>query len=217
MPAFFEAGKPGALKAALEELCAAAEGAVRGGAGCLVISDRGELDEARVPIPTLLAVGAVHHHLITARLRSDTSIVAETAQAFSTHHIAVLVGYGAHGVVPYLALESCRQWQCAPRTKNLVKSGRIPALSMRAAQRNFKKALEKGVLKILSKMGISLLSCYHGAQARCALSALSLHPFFILSTLSLHSLCQRRIASRSVCLHVAPQLQHACHRAHCAT
>lgn len=63
-----------------------------------------------------------------------------------------------------MALEACRQWRMSPRTANLIKNGRIPALSIRAAQRNYKKALEKGVLKILSKMGISLLSCYHGAQ-----------------------------------------------------
>lgn len=112
MPAFFEGGKPDALKAALADLCAAAEAAVRDdAAGCLVLSDRDDdapLSESRVPIPTLLAVGAVHHHLIAAGLRSDTSIVAETAQAFSTHHIAVLVGYGAHAVCPYLAFESLR-------------------------------------------------------------------------------------------------------------
>ena len=65
---------------------------------------------------------------------------------------------------PYLAFEACRQWRDSTRTKNLIKQGRLAAVSMRASQRNYKKALEKGVLKILSKMGISLLSCYHGAQ-----------------------------------------------------
>lgn len=168
MPAFFEAGKPDALKDALADLCAAAEAAVRDDAvGCLVLSDRDDdapLDAGRVPIPTLLAVGAVHHHLIARGVRSDTSIVAETAQAFSTHHIAVLVGYGAHAVCPYLAFETCRQWRGSNRVVKLIKGGRIPSISMEGVQQNFKKALEKGVLKILSKMGISLLSCYHGAQ-----------------------------------------------------
>lgn len=103
MPAFFEAGKEGGLKAALADLCAAAEEAVKGGAGCLIISDRSDsLEEGRVPVPTLLAVGAVHHHLISARLRSDTSIVADTAQCFSTHHIAVLVGCVALLLLPCL-------------------------------------------------------------------------------------------------------------------
>lgn len=168
MPTFFEAGKPDALKDALADLCAAAEAAVCNDAvGCLVLSDRDDdapLAEGRVPIPTLLAVGAVHHHLIARGIRSDTSIVAETAQAFSTHHMAVLVGYGAHAVCPYLAFETCRQWRSSTRVVNQIKSGRIPSISMAAVQQNYKKALEKGVLKILSKMGISLLSCYHGAQ-----------------------------------------------------
>lgn len=93
MPAFFVAGKEGSLKAALADLCAKAEEAVRGGAGVLIISDSTDvMEEGRVPVPILLAVGAVHHHLISARLRSDTSIVANTAQCFSTHHVAVLVG-----------------------------------------------------------------------------------------------------------------------------
>ena len=74
--------------------------------------------------------------------------------------------YGAHAVCPYLAFETCRQWRNSTRTKNLIKQGRTAAVSIRAAQRNYKRALEKGVLKILSKMGISLLSCYHGAQVR---------------------------------------------------
>ena len=165
MPAFFEKGAEGGLAAALEELCDAAEEAARGGVGCLVLSDRcDELDAARVPVPTLAAVGAVHHRLIRAGLRSDTSIVAETAQCFSTHHVAMLVGYGAHAVCPYLAFETCRQWRASKRTASLIKSGRLPDVSARRAQRNYKAALEKGVKKILSKMGISLLSCYHGAQ-----------------------------------------------------
>lgn len=126
-------------------------------------------------------------------LRTETSIVAETAQCFSTHQFCVLIGYGAHAVCPYLALETCRQWRqsnrsvwrlrCQPnngvsrstlwlpnaplatcRTQSLIKSGKMADISAADAQKNFKKAIEKGILKILSKMGISLLSCYHGAQ-----------------------------------------------------
>ena len=69
----------------------------------------------RPPIPTLLAIGAVHHHLIRTGLRTETSIVAETAQCFSTHQLAVMVGYGAHAVCPYLAFETARQWRVASR------------------------------------------------------------------------------------------------------
>ena len=73
------------------------------------------MDPSQPPIPTLLAVGAVHHHLIKTALRTETSIVAETAQCFSTHHMSVLIGYGAHAVCPYLALETCRQWRSNSR------------------------------------------------------------------------------------------------------
>eukprot|EP00887_Chlorella_sp_A99_P001969 scaffold18.g1969.t1 len=164
----YKAGRPTAMREALAALCADVEAAVRGGATLVVLSDRlpaglaMELDAP--PIPTLLAVGAVHHHLIRAGLRTDTSIVADTAQCFSTHHVAMLVGYGAHAVCPYLGFESCRQWRAAPRTEALIKAGKVADVSMEEATLFFKKALEKGLLKILSKMGISLLSCYHGAQ-----------------------------------------------------
>ena len=158
----------GGVAAALADLCAKAEAAVRAGATLLVLSDRAPDPTAWAPdtppVPALLAVGAVHHHLIRAGLRADTSIVADTSQCFSTHHAALLVGYGAHAVCPYLAFETARQWRTSPRTEALVKAGKAPDVSVVQAQANYKKAVEKGLLKILSKMGISLLSCYHGAQ-----------------------------------------------------
>ena len=164
----YTAGAPGGLKAALTELCAAVEAAVRSGCGCVVLSDRipagSAMDPSRPPVAPLLGVGAVHHHLIRAGLRTETSLVVETAQCFSTHHLAMLVGYGAHAVCPYLAFESCRQWRASSRTAALIKTGKVPDVSAASATINMKKALEKGLLKILSKMGISLLSCYHGAQ-----------------------------------------------------
>lgn len=164
----YTSGSSGALKASLADLCASVEAAVRAGCGCVVLSDRlpsaAALDHSRPPIPPLLAVGAVHHHLIRTGLRTETSLIVETAQCFSTHHVAMLVGYGAHAVCPYLAFESCRQWRAAPRTQALIKAGKVPDVAADDATVNFKKALEKGLLKILSKMGISLLSCYHGAQ-----------------------------------------------------
>ena len=138
---------------------------MRAGCQCVVLSDKeGDMHELSPPIPPLLATGAVHHHLIRAGLRTETSLAVETAQCFSTHHVAMLVGYGAHAVCPYLAFESCRQWRASPRTEALVKAGKVPDVSAETATINYKKALEKGILKILSKMGISLLSCYHGAQ-----------------------------------------------------
>ena len=165
-PTMYKATGKGAMKNALAQLCSDVEAAVRAGCGCVVLSDKtnGQMSPDQPPIPPLLAVGTVHHHLIAQGLRTDTSLVVETAQCFSTHHIAMLVGYGAHAVCPYLAFESCRQWRASPRTANLIKSGKAPDVSAKKATRNYKKGLEKGLMKILSKMGISLLSCYHGAQ-----------------------------------------------------
>jgi len=163
----YKTGGPGSLKAALESLCKDVEKAVRTGCEIVVLSDKvapEAMDPASPPIPSLLAVGAVHHHLIQAKLRSDTSIVVETAQCFSTHHVATLVGYGVHAVCPYLGFETCRQWRLSSRTQSLIKSGKAADVSIEQAQYNYKKALEKGVLKILSKMGISLLNTYQGAQ-----------------------------------------------------
>ncbi|KAI8464547.1 MAG: ferredoxin-dependent glutamate synthase [Monoraphidium minutum] len=166
----FATGHAGALEHALTKLCADVEAAVRAGCQCVVLSDRAAggaaaaLEAGKAPVPSLLATGAVHHHLIRAGLRSDTSIVVDTAQAFSTHHAAVLIGYGAHAICPYLAYETARQWRLSSRTQSLIKTGKVPDVSIEAAQANLKKSLEKGILKIMSKMGISLLSCYHGAQ-----------------------------------------------------
>lgn len=103
---------------------------MRAGVECVVLSDRpgpGGMSPASPPIPALLAVGAVHHHLIRAGLRTETSLVADTAQCFTTHHVAMLVGYGAHAVCPYLGFESCRQWRASARTEALVKTGKVRA------------------------------------------------------------------------------------------
>ena len=146
------AGGPSAMRAALTALCGDVEAAVRSGCDIVVLSDAlatgAGLDPARPPIPPLLAVGAVHHHLIKTALRTETSIVAETAQCFSTHHVAMLVGYGAHAVCPYLGFETCRQWRLSSRTEALVKSGKVPDVSVADAQYNYKKALEKGELHV---------------------------------------------------------------------
>ncbi len=165
------AAGPEGLKTAVAELCAQAAAAVRAGSKILILSDR--LDASGQPgslttdfsyIPPLLAVGAVHHHLIRQGLRMRTSIVASTAQCWSTHHFACLIGYGASAVYPYLALESVRHWWGSTKTQNLMERGKLPAITLATAQANYRKAVESGLLKILSKMGISLLSSYHGAQ-----------------------------------------------------
>lgn len=151
----YTSGQDGALAKAVADLCCNVEDAVRSGCQCIVLSDRldsvDEMDPTRPPIPALLATGAVHHHLIKTYLRTETSIVVDTAQCFSTHHLAVLIGYGAHAVCPYLTFETCRQWRLSPRTANLIKSGKVPDISIIDTQRNYKKAMEKGLLKILSR------------------------------------------------------------------
>ena len=106
----------------------------------------------------------MHHHLIAAGLRADTSIVSDTCSAFSTHHVAALVGYGASAVCPWLCLESARGWRTSSRTVALVERGKMRNLSVGDVQANVRKALNGGLKKIISKMGISLLSSYHGSQ-----------------------------------------------------
>ncbi|AED90704.1 ferredoxin-dependent glutamate synthase [Arabidopsis thaliana] len=158
-------GVEGSLQKALYYLCEAADDAVRSGSQLLVLSDRSDrLEPTRPSIPIMLAVGAVHQHLIQNGLRMSASIVADTAQCFSTHHFACLVGYGASAVCPYLALETCRQWRLSNKTVAFMRNGKIPTVTIEQAQKNYTKAVNAGLLKILSKMGISLLSSYCGAQ-----------------------------------------------------
>ncbi|XP_050228409.1 ferredoxin-dependent glutamate synthase, chloroplastic-like [Mercurialis annua] len=167
LPTFFDIrkGVESTLERRLARLCEAADEAVRNGSQLLVLSDRSdELEPTRPAMPILLAVGAVHQHLIQNGLRMSTSIIADTAQCFSTHHFACLIGYGASAVCPYLALETCRQWRLSTKTVNLMRNGKMPTVTMEQAQKNFCKAVKSGLLKILSKMGISLLSSYCGAQ-----------------------------------------------------
>jgi glutamate synthase (ferredoxin) len=162
---FTIAAGPDGLKQAITHLCNQAVEAVKNGASILILSDRaGTLDAEHSYIPPLLAVGAVHHHLIRNGLRLNASIIAETAQCWSTHHFACLVGYGASSVCPYLVWESVRHWWSSSKTQQMMERGKIPQVTLAGAQANYRKAVEAGLLKILSKMGISLLSSYQGAQ-----------------------------------------------------
>ncbi|MEM8828240.1 MAG: glutamate synthase large subunit [Cyanobacteria bacterium P01_G01_bin.19] len=164
---------PNGLQEAVTKLCHQATEAVKAGVEIIVLSDRTAYPQGNRSedvgteysyIPPLLAVGAVHHHLIRQGLRLRTSLIADTAQCWSTHHYACLIGYGASAVCPYLTLESVRQWWNDPKTQKLMANERIEAISLDKAQKNYRKSIEAGLLKILSKMGISLLSSYHGAQ-----------------------------------------------------
>ncbi len=168
---FSIASGPTGLEAAVRQLCIQAASAVRAGRKILILSDRlnhdggpAKLTAEYTYIPPLLAVGAVHHHLIRQGLRMKATLVVDTAQCWSTHHFACLIGYGASAVVPYLALETVRHWWSDPKTQQFMERGKIPTITIEKALENYRKAIESGLLKILSKMGISLLSSYQGGQ-----------------------------------------------------
>jgi glutamate synthase domain-containing protein 2/glutamate synthase domain-containing protein 1/glutamate synthase domain-containing protein 3 len=148
------------MKKALDRLCYEAEAAVNDEIRILILSDRG-LDENRAAIPALLATGAVHHHLNRKQVRMRLSLVIETGEARDTHQMACLFGFGASAVCPYLTFDTIQE------VLENDKTARKPALEgvdYAKALYNFRKGLEKGVLKIMSKMGISVLSSYTGAQ-----------------------------------------------------
>ncbi|MFQ5416441.1 MAG: glutamate synthase large subunit [Myxococcota bacterium] len=144
------------LEAALEELCTRADRAIAEGASILILSDR-EVDADHAPIPSLLATGAVHHHLVRASTRTRCGLVVETGEAREVSHVALLVGYGAAAVNPYLAFETI---------SGLLEDGTYVSedLDYDTAVENYLKAMDKGLLKIFAKMGISTLRSYRGAQ-----------------------------------------------------
>jgi len=163
---------PDGLATAVDKLCQDAAQAVREGAEILVLSDRRragvsparQVSSEMTYIPPLLAVGAVHNYLNREGLRCRASIIIDTAQSWSTHHFACLIGYGASAICPYLALETVRHWWSDSKTQSMMQRGKIPSITMSEAQQNYRKAICAGLLKIISKKGISLLSSYHGAQ-----------------------------------------------------
>ena len=142
------------LERAMEQLCRKASVAVEAGVGILILSDRG-VDAHHAPIPSLLAVAGVHHHLVREGTRHKCGLLIETGEAREVHHIALLLGYGAGSVNPYLAFESL---------DDLIRQGLLPNITHHDAVKRYIKALNKGVLKVMSKMGISTLQSYCGAQ-----------------------------------------------------
>jgi glutamate synthase (NADPH) large chain len=143
------------LADALEDLRHRACDAIAKGARTLVISDR-DSDHTKAPIPSLLAVSAVHHHLVRTKERTTVALVVESGDAREVHHIALLIGFGAAAVNPYLAFESI---------EDLIREGELTGIDAGTAVRNYLKALGKGVMKVMSKMGISTVGSYTGAQA----------------------------------------------------
>ena len=148
-----EAGEKG-MRKRLEQMCAEADRAIEDGAEYIVLSDR-DSNKDLAPIPSLLMLAAVHHHLIRKETRMKAGLVVEAGDVREVHHVATLIGYGASAVNPYLAMET---------VEYLVRAGYITGITPAKAVANLIKALGKGVLKIMSKMGISTVSSYAGAQ-----------------------------------------------------
>ena len=156
LPALFPVAEDGpGLERALAELCARSSDAVRAGYPVLVLSDRG-LTEDLAPIPSLLALSAVHHHLIRDRLRTQVALIVESGEPREVMHFALLIGYGASAVNPYLALETLA---------DLALRGALPGeIEFEKALANYLQSIKKGLLKVISKMGISTIQSYCGAQ-----------------------------------------------------
>ncbi len=151
------------LEAALEQLCQRASTEIGTGKVLLVLSDK-TVDAALAPIPMALAVGAVHHHLIREGKRMQASLIAEAGDPREEHHFAVLLGYGADAINPYLAFSTIA---------GLSENDELDGLTAGEAVANYKAAVEKGILKIMAKMGISTVSSYRGAQI---FEAIGIHP-----------------------------------------
>ncbi|WP_326742382.1 glutamate synthase large subunit [Streptomyces sp. NBC_01768] len=144
-----------ALAARIEEICTEVDAAIEDGARLVVLSDR-HSDAEHAPIPSLLLTSAVHHHLIRTKQRTQVGLLVEAGDVREVHHVALLIGYGAAAVNPYLAMES---------VEDLVRAGTfIEGIEAEQAIRNLIYALGKGVLKVMSKMGISTVASYRGAQ-----------------------------------------------------
>ncbi|KHL19166.1 glutamate synthase (NADPH/NADH) large chain [Mumia flava] len=144
-----------ALRARIDGMCAEVSSAIAEGARIIVLSDRHSNHELG-PIPSLLMTGAIHHHLVREKTRTQVGLVVETGDVREVHHVALLLGYGASAVNPYLALETA---------EDLAREGvYVDSVAPDAAVQNLRKALGKGVLKVMSKMGVSTVASYTGAQ-----------------------------------------------------
>jgi glutamate synthase (ferredoxin) len=142
------------LESALDELCRQSSAAIAKGFGIIILSDRGATSE-QAPIPALLAVAAVHHQLIRQGTRTQVGFVIESGEPREVHHFALLLGYGAAAVNPYLAFETLR---------DMIERGLLTGVDPEKAMANYIKAINKGVVKVISKMGISTIQSYCGAQ-----------------------------------------------------
>ena len=151
---FEVSGGGAALRSAIEDVRTRVSEAITGGADVIVLSDRNST-ATLAPIPSLLLVGAVHHHLVRNKTRTRVGLVIESGDAREVHHMALLKGFGAAAINPYLAFESI---------DDMISSGMLTGVTSRQAHKNFIKAASKGIIKVMSKMGISTVASYTGAQ-----------------------------------------------------
>src|SRR6185312_15865663 len=146
---------PDGMEKALERICAEADEVLAEGINVLILSDRAAGPQ-RAPMPALLAVGGVHHHLVREGTRLQTGLVLESGEPREVHHFATLIGYGASAINPYLMFESLGE---------LVRTGKVSGVDdVETAEKNVVKGIAKGLLKTISKMGISTIQSYNGAQ-----------------------------------------------------
>ena len=152
---FIADGKPGSLQKGIDRLCRYAADAVLDGFEVLILSDRA-IDSEHAAIPSLLATAAVHHHLIKKGLRGQVGLIVEAGDVWEVHHFACLIGFGATAINPYLALSSIRDMKLSGKLQTELDTSQI--------KKNYTKAVNDGLLKVFSKMGISTLQSYQGAQ-----------------------------------------------------
>ncbi|KAA9154895.1 glutamate synthase large subunit [Microbacterium lushaniae] len=197
---------PGALEARLEAISAEVDEAIADGAEFLILSDR-DSNKDLVPIPSLLLVSAVHHHLIRRQNRMKVGLVVEAGDVREVHHVATLLGYGASAVNPYLAMET---------VEYLVRAGFITGVTPEKAVKNLIYALGKGVLKIMSKMGISTVSSYAGAQVfeAVGLSAEFVEKYFTGTETKLGGIGIEHVAAENQARHDFAYPEDAAPRAH---
>ena len=193
LPMLFEAarGKAG-LQEAIEHLCKAAEQAVTDGANYIILSDRG-IDARQASIPSLLAISAVHHHLISVQKRVQTALIVESGEIREVMHAALLLGYGASAICPYMAYAVL---------DDLVKKGEVQ-MNYETAEKNYIKAVCKGLYKIMSKMGISTIRSYRGAKIfeAVGLSEELLKGYFGTSTSTIGGIRLEEIAKDYITFH----------------
>lgn len=190
---FSVAGGGESLRERLNEITVEVSQAINDGARIIVLSDRdGDAEDA--PIPSLLLTSAVHHHLIREKTRTKVGLVVETGDVREVHHVALLIGYGAAAVNPYLAMESA---------EDLVLQGVITGITPEKAVGNLIKSLGKGVLKVMSKMGISTIASYTGAQVfeAIGLSAEVVNEYFVGTTSRLGGVSLNVIAQEVIARH----------------